>query len=86
MTTPVRHVEDFHREVENLLMEEPLLRDAARAYIEYRHDRDNAREGKGKLYADITGFLDQSAEEFTRENANKPSTVVNTHRDLLAGF
>lgn len=86
MTTPVRHVEDFHREVENLLMEEPLLRDAARAYIEYRHDRDNAREGKGKLYADITGFLDQSAEEFTRENANKPSTVVNTHRDLLAGI
>lgn len=86
MTTPVRHVEDFHREVENLLMEDPLLRDAARAYIEYRHDRDNAREGKGKLYADITGFLDQSAEEFTRENANKPSTVVNTHRDLLAGI
>lgn len=86
MATPVRSVEDFHREVENLLMEEPLLRDAARCYIEYRHDRDKAREGKGKLYADITGFLDQSAEEFTRENANKPSTVVNTHRDLLAGI
>ncbi|WPK37599.1 ribonucleotide reductase of class III (anaerobic), large subunit [Escherichia phage AV124] len=86
MATPVRSVVDFHREVENLLMEDPDLRDAARCYIEYRHDRDNAREGKGKLYADITGFLDQSAEEFTRENANKPSSIVNTHRDLLAGI
>uniref|UniRef100_A0AAU8GE77 NrdD-like anaerobic ribonucleotide reductase large subunit n=1 Tax=Salmonella phage vB_SEnST11_KE22 TaxID=3161173 RepID=A0AAU8GE77_9CAUD len=78
-------VSDIHHKVEDVLMDLGL-KDAARAYIEYRKTRDNIREGKGKLYADITGFLDQSAEEFTRENANKPSTLVNTHRDLLAGI
>ena len=39
-----------------------------------------------KLYGDVFGFLDQTSEEFTRENANKPTTIVNTHRDLLAGI
>lgn len=78
-------VSDIHRKVEDSMMDLGL-KDAARAYIEYRKTRDNIREGKGKLVSDINGFLDQSAEEFTRENANKPSTVVNTHRDLLAGI
>lgn len=79
-------VEEIHSSVEDLLMSNKSTRNSARKYIEYRHDRDNAREGKGKLYSDINGFLSQSAEEFTRENANKPSTIVNTHRDLLAGI
>ena len=38
------------------------------------------------LYQDVLGFLDQTSEEFTRENANKPAMLVNTHRDLLAGI
>lgn len=79
-------VEEIHKVVENTLMSQKNLQDAARCYIEYRHDRDSVREGKGKLYSDISGFLDQTAEEFTRENANKPSNLVNTHRDLLAGI
>lgn len=79
-------VEKIHRMVEDFLMSSEVTRPAARSYIEYRHDRDNIREGRGKLYSDINGFLDQSAEQFTRENANKPSDVVNTHRDLLAGI
>lgn len=79
-------VEDIHKLVENTLMCSKTTRDAARKYIEFRHDRDNFREGKGKLYSDISGFLDQSAEEFTRENANKPANLVNSHRDLLAGI
>lgn len=79
-------VEQIHTMVEDCLMSSKGTRAAARSYIEYRHDRDNVREGRGKLYSDITGFLDQSAEEFTRENANKPSQLVNTHRDLLAGI
>ena len=39
-----------------------------------------------KLYEDVIGFLEQTSEEFTRENANKPAMIVNTHRDLLAGI
>ena len=38
------------------------------------------------LYQDVLGFLDQTSEEFTHENANKPAMLVNTHRDLLAGI
>lgn len=83
---PLVSVEEIHTLVEDFMMSSEDTRAAARAYIEYRHDRDNAREGRGKLYSDIAGFLDQSAEEFTRENANKPSQLVNTHRDLLAGI
>lgn len=76
---------DIHRIVEDSLMDLDL-KNAARAYIEYRKTRDNVREGKGKLFADITGFLEQTADEFTKENANKPSGVVSSHRDLLAGI
>lgn len=76
---------DIHRIVEDSLMDLDL-KNAARAYIEYRKTRDNVREGKGKLLADITGFLEQTADEFTKENANKPSGVVSSHRDLLAGI
>lgn len=79
-------IKDIESLVENYLMSKNKTRDVARKYIEYRHDRDIARESGGKLYNDLLGFLDQTNEEFTRENANKPSTLVNTHRDLLAGI
>lgn len=38
------------------------------------------------LYQDVFSFLDRTSETYTRENANKPSHLVNTHRDLLAGI
>ena len=79
-------VKSIHSIVEEELMSSEKNRDAARAYIEYRHDRDVARESTSKLYSGVEGFLGQTSEEFTRENANKPSNVVNTHRDLLAGI
>ena len=41
--------------VENLLMEGPHKK-LARAYIEYRHDRDLAREKQGRLNKEIQGF------------------------------
>lgn len=78
-------VPEIHTMVENALMRYGYL-DAARAYIEYRKTRDNNREAGGKLLADINGFLDQSCDEFTKENANKPTKHVHTHRDLLAGI
>lgn len=78
-------VPEIHTMVENALMRYGYL-DAARAYIEYRKTRDNNREAGGKLLADVNGFLDQSCDEFTKENANKPTKHVHTHRDLLAGI
>lgn len=84
--TENKSVSNIQKMIEDFLMSNPKTYDIARTYIEYRHDRDKIREGNGKLYNDISGFLEQTAEEFTRENANKPSNVVNTHRDLLAGI
>lgn len=84
--TENKSVSNIQKMIEDFLMSNPKTHDIARTYIEYRHDRDKIREGNGKLYNDISGFLEQTAEEFTRENANKPSNVVNTHRDLLAGI
>ena len=78
-------VAEIHTLVENALMDH-CQNDAARAYIEYRKTRDNNREAQGKLYKDVQGFLDQTCDEFTKENANKPTKLVHTHRDLLAGI
>ena len=45
--------------VENHLMNGPH-KEVARAYIEYRHDRDLAREKKSHLNNEIRGLIDQS--------------------------
>lgn len=71
------------------LVEESLMKTnptVARAYIEYRHDRDIAREQNGKLFRDIKGLMTLSNKELTNENANKDSRVFPTKRDLLAGI
>lgn len=71
------------------LVEESLMKTnpaVARAYIEYRHDRDIAREQKSKLFKDISGMVNLSNKEITNENANKDARVFPTQRDLLAGI
>ncbi|QEG10208.1 anaerobic ribonucleotide reductase subunit [Klebsiella phage KMI7] len=71
------------------LVEESLMKTnptVARAYIEYRHDRDISREQNGKLFRDIKGLMTLSNKELTNENANKDSRVFPTKRDLLAGI
>lgn len=71
--------------VENHLMasEYPQV---ARAYIEYRHDRDLAREKRSQLTQEIEGLIEQSNIELLNENANKDAKVIPTQRDLLAGI
>ena len=71
--------------VENQLMTSQYPQ-VARAYIEYRHDRDLAREKRSKLTRDIEGLIKQSNVELLNENANKDSKVIPTQRDLLAGI
>ena len=58
----------------------------ARAYIEYRHDRDLAREKRSQLTQEIEGLIEQSNVELLNENANKDAKVIPTQRDLLAGI
>ncbi|MGL4755490.1 MAG: anaerobic ribonucleoside-triphosphate reductase [Aeromonadaceae bacterium] len=78
-------IHDIQNRVENLLMAGDY-KEMARAYIEYRHDRDQAREKQGRLNQEIRGLVEQSNAELLNENANKDSKVIPTQRDLLAGI
>lgn len=78
----ISHIQQI---VENKLMasEYPQV---ARAYIEYRHDRDLAREKRSQLTKEIEGLIEQTNMAVLNENANKDSKVIPTQRDLLAGI
>jgi len=78
-------INDIQRTVENHLMA-GRYPELARTYIEYRHDRDLARELRGKLNKAIRGLVEQSNPALLNENANKDSKVIPTQRDLLAGI
>lgn len=71
--------------VENKLMASRYPQ-IARAYIEYRHDRDLAREKRSKLTQEIEGLIAQTNMAVLNENANKDAKVIPTQRDLLAGI
>ena len=70
--------------IENSLMQ--FDKDVARHFIQYRHDRDQARELTADLHKNIVGLVDATNKEVLTENANKDSTQFHTQRDLLAGI
>lgn len=70
--------------IEDTLMSS-CWKDVARKYIEYRHDRQQAREFESDLHKNIVGLVDQTNPDILHENANKESTVFHVQRDLLAG-
>ncbi|MDO6688109.1 MULTISPECIES: anaerobic ribonucleoside-triphosphate reductase [unclassified Agarivorans] len=78
-------INDIQSSVENFLMESDN-KTLARAYIEYRHDRDVARDKRSVLNSEIRGLVEQSNAALLNENANKDSKVIPTQRDLLAGI
>ncbi|MFT7052873.1 MAG: anaerobic ribonucleoside-triphosphate reductase [Psychromonas sp.] len=78
----IHHIQDA---VEECLMKRGHT-ELARIYIEYRHDRDLARERKSHLNSEIYGLIEQSNASLLNENANKDSKVIPTQRDLLAGI
>ena len=78
----IHHIQQI---VENQLMSSQYPQ-IARAYIEYRHDRDLAREKRSSLTKEIEGLIQQSNVELLNENANKDARVIPTQRDLLAGI
>lgn len=77
-------INEIQTAVENQLMSGPY-KQLARAYIEYRHDRDIEREKRGRLNQEIRGLVEQTNASLLNENANKDSKVIPTQRDLLAG-
>ncbi|GAA5218481.1 anaerobic ribonucleoside-triphosphate reductase [Corallincola platygyrae] len=79
------HIDEIQQAVEDCLMASEQ-KAVARAYIEYRHDRDLAREKASQLNQEIRGLMEQSDLNLLNENANKDSKVIPTQRDLLAGI
>lgn len=76
-------------EIQSLIEDELMAgphKTIARSYIEYRHDRDVARERVSKLNREIQGLVRQSNAELLNENANKDARIIPTQRDLLAGI
>ncbi len=58
--------------------------EAARAYIEYRHDRDIQREKRGRSNQKFRGPVEQTNSALLNENANKDSKVM-PHPARFAG-
>lgn len=79
------HIGEIQTLVENELMQGPY-KGLARSYIEYRHDRDIAREKQSTLTKEIEGLIEESNADLLNENANKDGKVIPTQRDLLAGI
>ncbi|MGF1719308.1 anaerobic ribonucleoside-triphosphate reductase [Vibrio kyushuensis] len=79
------HISEIQTLVENELMQGPF-KSLARGYIEYRHDRDIAREKQSALTREIEGLIEESNVDLINENANKDGKVIPTQRDLLAGI
>lgn len=79
------HIQDIQTMVENYLMQGEY-QSLARHYIEYRHDRDIAREKTSSLNKEIEGLIEQNNTDLLNENANKDGKVIPTQRDLLAGI
>lgn len=58
----------------------------AKAYQQYRQQRDIEREKNSALTKAINGLMQESNLEILNENANKDAKVIPTQRDLLAGI
>lgn len=73
----------IQRAVEDYLMGSKYP-EVARAYIEYRHDRDVERDQAMDVQHSVGKLLSRD-KSVINENANKDATVFNTQRDLTAG-
>lgn len=76
-------IEAIQERVEHGLMS-LKRKDVARAYIEYRHDRDLAR--KNTIDDTLSEMFKNENEYWTRENSNKNSKILTTQRDYMAGI
>src|SRR5690554_4375831 len=82
--TPALKIYEIQAVVEHELLEAGE-RDVARAYIDYRVDRDMARSEATDLNHSVHRLLGKDS-SVVHENANKDADVFNTQRDLTAGM
>ncbi len=79
------HITEIQTLVENELMQGPY-KALARSYIEYRHDRDVAREKQSKLTKEIEGLIQESNADLLNENANKDGKVIPYSARFVGGY
>lgn len=77
-------VSEIQSAVETYLMGKD--KDVARAYIEYRSERDRVRDSNSSLAKAISGLINLTDKTVTNENANKDAKVFPVQRDLMAGI
>ena len=59
--------------------------EVAKAYSDFREQRNIARDSKMELIKEVSGLLDNSNVDVLKENSNKQSQLASTQRDLIAG-
>ena len=57
----------------------------AKAYADYREQRNIVRSSKMELIKEVSGLLDNTNVDVLKENSNKQSQLASTQRDLIAG-
>ena len=77
-------VEEIQDVIEHTLMVSKY-KDVAKKFIEYRHERDLARNKKSSLFQAINGIIEQNNTLILKENANLDSKTLTTQRTLMAG-
>ncbi len=77
-------INEIQTAVENQLMSGPY-KQLARAYIEYRHDRDIQREKRGRLNQEIRGLVEQTNSALLNENDQQKNSKVHSHPARFAG-
>ena len=74
-------------EIQDIIIK--VLRDVnpevAKAYSDFREQRNVARDSKMSLIKEVSGLLDATNQEVLKENSNKQSQLASTQRDLIAG-
>ena len=60
-------------------------KDVAKAYADYREQRNIVRSSKMELIKEVSGLLDNTNVDVLKENSNKQSQLASTQRDLIAG-
>lgn len=75
-------IDDIQSLVEHGLMA-TKRKDVATAYVEYRHDRDRARENT--IDKTINEIIENTNDYWSKENSNKDSKLATTQRDYIAG-
>ena len=81
-TTDELTIDDIQTLVEHGLMA-TKRKDVATAYVEYRHDRDKARENT--IDKTINEIIENTNDYWSKENSNKDSKLATTQRDYIAG-